>query len=168
MPMRFNLEIDGCLRKVDLDPSENPGQWRIRIDGEPVEADAHLLRPGVLSLLMGGKSYRVVLDPDPADPALHVGPQRIPYRIDDPRSARARRRHAKSDGPVTLRASMPGRVVRLLVEKGAAVTAHQGVLMVEAMKMQNEIKSPRDGRVADLRVAAGDTVAAGDILAIID
>jgi biotin carboxyl carrier protein len=63
---------------------------------------------------------------------------------------------------------MPGRVVRLLVEKGAAVAAHQGVLVLEAMKMQNEIKAPKEGRVADLRVAAGDTVSAGDVLAIIE
>ena len=166
--MRFNLEIDGRSRKVDVDPADTPGQWRIRVDGEAVEADAHLLRPGVLSLLIGGKSYRVVLDADPADPALHIGAQRVPYRIDDPRSARSRRRQAKSDGPVSLKASMPGRVVRLLVEKGAAVAAHQGVLVIEAMKMQNEITAPKEGRVADLRVAAGDTVAAGDVLAIIE
>ncbi len=166
--MRFNLEIDGRSRKVDVDLADSPGQWRIRVDGQAVDADAHLLRPGVLSLLIGGKSYRVVLDPDPADPALHIGAQRVPYRIDDPRSARSRRRQAKSDGPVALKASMPGRVVRLLVEKGATVAAHQGVLVVEAMKMQNEIKSPRDGRVSGFRVAAGDTVAAGDVLAIIE
>jgi len=166
--MRFNLEIEGSSRKVDVDPAETPGQWHIRVDGEPVDADAHLLRPGVLSLLIGGQSYRVVLDADPAESALHVGAQRVPYRIDDPRSSRSRRRHAKTDGPVALKASMPGRVVRLLVEKGDAVTANQGVLVVEAMKMQNELKSPREGRVAELRVTAGDTVSVGDILAIIE
>jgi biotin carboxyl carrier protein len=63
---------------------------------------------------------------------------------------------------------MPGRIVRLLVEKGDTVVAHQGILVIEAMKMQNEIKSPKEGRVADLRVAPGDTVAAGDTLAIIE
>ena len=166
--MRFNLEIEGRSRKVDVDPGDAPGQWRIRVDGEPVDADAHLLRPGVLSLLIAGQSYRVVLDADPAESVLHVGARRVPYRIDDPRSSRARRRHAKTDGPVALKASMPGRVVRLLVEKGDAVTANQGVLVVEAMKMQNEIKSPREGRVAEVRVTAGDTVSAGDVLAIIE
>lgn len=166
--MTFHLEINGQTRQVEVDPGDSPGQWRIRVDGQPVEADAHLLRPGVLSLLMAGQSYRVVLDPDTVDPALHVGPQRIPYRIDDPRSLRSRLRHARTDGPVTLKASMPGRVVRVLVEKGDAVAAHQGVLVVEAMKMQNEMKSPKDGHVRELRVSPGDTVAAGDILAVID
>ena len=166
--MTFNLEIDGHARQVEIDPADSPGQWRIRIDGHPVEADVHLLRPGVLSLLIDGQSFRIVLDADLNDPALHVGAQRIPYRIDDPRSLRSRRRHARTDGPVTLKASMPGRVVRLLVEKGDAVAIHQGVLVLEAMKMQNEIKSPKDGQVRDLRVSAGDTVAVGDILAIIE
>jgi biotin carboxyl carrier protein len=63
---------------------------------------------------------------------------------------------------------MPGRIVRLLVEKGDTVSAHQGILVIEAMKMQNEIKSPKEGRVADLRVSPGDTVASGDTLAIIE
>jgi biotin carboxyl carrier protein len=63
---------------------------------------------------------------------------------------------------------MPGRIVRLLVEKGEVVAAHQGVIVVEAMKMQNELKSPKNGRVAEIRVSPGDTVAAGDILAIIE
>jgi biotin carboxyl carrier protein len=63
---------------------------------------------------------------------------------------------------------MPGRVVRVLVEKGDAVAAQQGVLVVEAMKMQNEMKSPRDGRIRELRVSAGDTVSAGDVLVIIE
>lgn len=166
--MTFQLEIGGRTCHVEVDPSDTPGQWRIRIDGQPVEADAHLLRPGVLSLLIAGQSYRIVLDPDTADPALHVGPRRIPYRIDDPRSLRSRRRHAGTEGPVTLKASMPGRVVRVLVEKGDAVAAHQGILVVEAMKMQNEMQSPRAGCVRELRVSPGDTVSAGDILAIIE
>jgi biotin carboxyl carrier protein len=63
---------------------------------------------------------------------------------------------------------MPGRVVRALVEKGDHVTLHQGILVIEAMKMQNELKSPKDGRVAEIRVSPGDTVAAGDTLAIIE
>jgi biotin carboxyl carrier protein len=166
--MMFHLEIGGRTCQIEVEPAGTAGQWRIRVDGAPVEADAHLVRPGVLSLLIAGQSHRIVLDPDTADPALHVGPQRIPYRIDDPRSLRSRRRQAGAEGPVTLKASMPGRVVRVLVEKGDTVAAHQGILVLEAMKMQNEMRSPRDGRVRDLRVSAGATVSAGDILAIID
>ncbi len=62
---------------------------------------------------------------------------------------------------------MPGRLVRVLVARGDAVAAHQGVVVIEAMKMQNELKSPKNGKVAELRVAPGDTVSAGDVLAVI-
>jgi biotin carboxyl carrier protein len=166
--MKFSLEIDGQTRQVEIEPADLPGQWRIQVDGHEVEADAHLLRPGVLSLLIAGQSHRVVLDMEHYEPALHLGAKRIPDRVDDPRSLRSRRRHGRADGPVTLKASMPGRIVRLLVAKGDTVLAHQGILVIEAMKMQNEIKSPREGRVTELRVSPGDTVASGDTLAIIE
>jgi hypothetical protein len=159
--VKLELEIDGQTRKVDITPAATPGRWRILIDGEPVEADACLVRPGLLSLLIDGKSHRVVLDADlastsangdSADPALHLGAHRIEWRAEDPRSFRRRRRHAGTDGPITLKASMPGRVVRVF----------------EAMKMQNELKSPKEGRVIDLRVSPGDTVSSGQPLAIIE
>jgi biotin carboxyl carrier protein len=165
--MRFQIEIDGQSCQVQIDQAESPGLWIVHIDGELVEADARLLRPGVLSLLIDGRSYRVVLDGEAAEPALHIRHQRIPYRLEDPRSLRSRRRHSGTDGPAVLKASMPGRVVRILVERGQDVAAHQGIVVIEAMKMQNELKSPRAGRVSDLRVAPGETVSSGDILAVI-
>ena len=165
--MKLQLAIEGQMRQIDIEPSAN-GHWRLRLDGASVIADVSLLRPGVLSLLIAGQSWRVVLDDHPSELALHVGPERIPYRIEDPRSLRQRRRAAGADGPITLKASMPGRVVRLLIEEGEQVAAHQGVLVIEAMKMQNELKSPREGRVTHIRVSPGDTVASGDTLAIIE
>jgi biotin carboxyl carrier protein len=168
--MKIDIEIDGRVRKVELERTETDGVWRATIDGDAVVTEARLLRAGVLSLIVEGRSYRIVLeDAGGEEPALHLGTQRIPYRAEDPRSLKSRRAHSvASDGPKALKASMPGRVVRLLVAKGDEVKAHQAVLVIEAMKMQNELKSPKDGRIAELRVAAGDTVAAGDVLAIIE
>jgi len=165
--MKLQVEIHGQTRDVEIEPGEAPGQWTIRVDGDVVEADAHIVRPGVLSLLIGGESHRVILDPHAEEPALLLGAQRIAYGVEDPRSLKARRRHAGGEGPVTLKASMPGRVVRVLVDWGAQIEAHQGVVVIEAMKMQNELKSPKAGKVVELKVSAGDTVSAGDVLAII-
>jgi biotin carboxyl carrier protein len=89
--------------------------------------------------------------------------------ISDPKKLRAgqnsqHRHHDSSD----IVAPMPGKVVRVLVEVGAEVEAGQGVLVVEAMKMQNEMKSLQGGKVVSIRVAQGDTVNAGDVLAVVE
>ena len=163
--MKLEIEIAGKIRSVEYTPDEP----FITLDSEAVAVEAQLLRPGVLSLVVDGRAWRVVLEDDASDPAVHVAGKRIAYRIDDPRSLKGRRARAGgADGPKAIKASMPGRVVRVLAEKGEAVDEHQGVVVIEAMKMQNELKTPKKGRVAELRVVPGDTVVAGDVLAIID
>jgi biotin carboxyl carrier protein len=163
--VKLEIEIAGKIRTVEY----RPGDPTVTLDGEAVAVEAQVLRPGVLSLIVAGRAWRVVLEDDPSEPAIHVAGERITYRVDDPRSLKGRRaRAAGADGPKAIKASMPGRVVRVLAHKGEAVEEHQGVVVIEAMKMQNELKTPKKGRVAELRVVPGDTVAAGDVLAIID
>lgn len=166
--MTIYLEMDGRQRKVRLE-QDAEGCMLAWLDDEPVEVDAQLLRPGVLSMIVAGRAYRVVLEEAVEEMAVHVGRERFAYRVNDPRSLRSRRRGGESgDGPVTLKASMPGRVVRVVHARGDAVAAGHGVLVIEAMKMQNEVKSPKDGTVVQLMVAAGDTVSAGQVLAVIE
>jgi biotin carboxyl carrier protein len=89
--------------------------------------------------------------------------------VTDRRSLRGqRKRPGAGNGALQIKASMPGRVARVLVAQGEAVVAHQGVVVIEAMKMQNELKAARDGRIVELRVAAGDKVASGQVLAVIE
>lgn len=172
--MKLEIEIQGRLRIVELTSGASSGRYCVNLDGKPLEIEARLLRPGLLSILIDGRSHRVVLEDDaPAsngtDPALYLEGRRFPYRVEDPRSLKTRRAHAGgSDGPKAIKASMPGRVVRVLVKHGQPVEANQGVVVIEAMKMQNELKSPKAGTVAEMRVAPGDTVTAGDVLAVID
>ncbi len=165
--MKLQVEIQGQTREVEIEPGEAAGQWTIRVNGEVVEADAHIVRPGVLSLLIGGQSHRVVLDPHAEEPALLLGPERDCVRRGRSavaQSAAASRRRRRTGDAEGLDA---GRVVRVLVEWGAQVEAHQAVVVIEAMKMQNELKSPKAGKVVELKVSTGDTVSAGDVLAII-
>lgn len=168
--MILQLEMDGELRRIELEPTETPGAYRVSIDGEPYpDVDAHLLRPGVLSLCIAGRAYRCVLEESAESAAVYVRGKRSLYRVDDPRSLKSRRsRQGGSDGPKSVTAPMPGRVVRVLVQPGDEVAAHQGLVVIEAMKMQNELKAPKAGKVIDLRVEAGGTVAAGDVLAVVE
>jgi biotin carboxyl carrier protein len=163
--VKLDIEIAGKVHSVDY----KPGETNVMVEGESILVEAHFLRPGVLSLIVGDRAWRVVLEDDPNHPAVYVASERIPYRVEDPRSLKSRRAHvAGSDGPRAIKASMPGRVVRVLAQKGAAVEAQQGVIVIEAMKMQNELKAPKSGKVAELRVVPGDTVIAGDVLALIE
>ncbi len=84
------------------------------------------------------------------------------------RAACARRTVGAAEGRQAVAAPMPGRVIRVLVEAGQAVEAGQGLIVVEAMKMQNEMKSPKAGRVIEVKASDGATVAAGDVLIVIE
>ncbi|GGH03085.1 acetyl-CoA carboxylase biotin carboxyl carrier protein subunit [Silvibacterium dinghuense] len=166
--MKLEMEIDGKQRRVVLEPGEKAGQWQCEIDGRAYAVEAQPAEAGVLSLLIDGRSYRAALEENGDETAVHLDGRRYEYRLDDPRSLKARRRRGVDhDGPKPIHASMPGRVVRVLAQKGDAVEAGQGVVVIEAMKMQNELKAPRAGTLSELSVAPGDTVAAGEVLAVI-
>jgi biotin carboxyl carrier protein len=168
--MLYDVTIDGKNYRLEIERAE--GRWSCRLDGQEVAVDAALARPDVLSLRIGNQSYeikseRVAGDKD-SDWHVWVGRARFACEVRDPRALRSRARAADDDGPRKLTAPMPGKVVRVLVREGDAVEAGAGVLVVEAMKMQNEIKSPKKGTIQKMLAAEGVAVNAGDVLAIVE
>ena len=164
--MTYDITIDGKQYRLDLDQVE--GRWSCRIDEREIEVDAVLARPNVLSLRLGNRAYEVKCERVGSDLHLWVGSVRFAAEISDPRSLRSRARAADDHGPRRLTAPMPGKVVRILLSQGAEVKAGAGVLVVEAMKMQNEVKSPKKGTIQKILVAEGAAVNAGDVLAIVE
>lgn len=165
--MLYDILIDGKPHKLDISRDEQ--RWLCTIDGETVEADALVTRPDVLSVVIGGKAYEVKRERTPADTHLWVKNSRFAVEVQDPRSLRSRKaKSGSTEGPQKITAPMPGKIVRILAPAGAAVEAGQGIIVVEAMKMQNEMKSPKSGAVKQVLVAEGATVNAGDVLAIIE
>jgi len=164
--LTYDIAIDGKNYRLDLGRAD--GRWSCRLDGREVEVDAVLARPDVLSLRIGNKAYEVKCERVGSDLHLWVGSVRYAAEVRDPRSLRSRARATDDHGPKKLTAPMPGKVVRVLVSAGAAVDAGGGVLVVEAMKMQNEIKSPKKGMVQKILVSEGAAVNAGDVLAIVE
>jgi biotin carboxyl carrier protein len=166
------IDIAGKLRKVELPTGPLTGEITCLVDGRPHKVDAHTLAPGLLSLLTldaPTSQFRCILDTSSEGDAVIIDGHRIPFAIDDPRSLRARRgAGAGADGPKAVKAPMPGRVVRVLVAVGDEVAAQQGLIVIEAMKMQNELKSPKAGRVARVAAQQGETVQSGDILIIVE
>ena len=140
----------------------------ISIDGKPVEPvyDKKIVEvePGVYSILTGGASHEVRVEAG----QVTVGNRRFDCEIDDPRQWKRSGSGAGSEGRAAITAPMPGKVVRILVAAGEEVAAGQGIIVVEAMKMQNEMKSPRAGRVAAIQAKENDSVVAGTVLAIIE
>jgi biotin carboxyl carrier protein len=143
--------------------------WTCRLDGKLIAIDALIPRRDVLSLILDGRSYEIKREQSATDLYLWVEDMRLPVELRDPRSLRSRR-HAgeETKGPIRVLAPMPGRVVRLLAEEGHDIEAGAGVVVVEAMKMQNEIKSPKKGRVKKISATLGAAVNPGDVLAVIE
>ena len=165
--MTYDVIIDGKNYRLELDRVE--GRWQCRLDGRDIQLDAVLPRRDVLSILIDGKAYEVKRERTATDLHLWVGPVRYAAELRDPRSLRSRKSAGIDEkGPKKLIAPMPGKVVRLLVAEKAQVAAGQGILVVEAMKMQNEIKSPKAGIVQKLVATEGASVNAGDVLAIVE
>ena len=127
-------------------------------------ADAVEAGPGRWSVLWAGQSFEAVVESD----AVLVDGARIAALSRDPRNWSAADAHAGAAGPAHVASPMPGKIVRVLVNDGDEVAEGQGILVVEAMKMQNEMQAPRAGTVRALRAAAGATVAAGEVLATIE
>jgi biotin carboxyl carrier protein len=165
--MLYDITIDGKKYRVELAQAE--GRWQCSLDGREFPVDAVLTGHDSLSLLLQGKTYEIKRERTATDTRIWVDGSAYAVEIRDPRSLRARKRNAGDEsGPRKVVASMPGKVVRLLVSENAEVEAGQGIVVVEAMKMQNEIKSPKKGTVQKLMATEGTNVNAGDVLAIVE
>jgi len=164
--MTYAITIDGKRYRLDLSRSE--GRWSCLLDGRAVEVDAVVARPDVLSLRIGNRAYEVKCERVAGEMHLWVGSARFAAEVRDPRSLSGRVRVQDEQGPIKLTAPMPGKIVRILLSQGAEVEAGVGVLVVEAMKMQNEIKSPKKGTIQKILVSEGAAVNAGDVLAIVE
>lgn len=164
--MRRLVAIAGHTFAVELDLASEPPV--ARLDGEPADADLRRVDARTVSLLVAGRAYTFYLEPGEAPGQLHVGGSagNASASITDPR--RQRREPDDEAGTLRLTAPMAGRVVRWLAAPGDELAAGQGVLVLEAMKMQNEVRSPKAGRLSACLAAAGEAVASGAALAEIE
>ena len=165
--MVYEVTVDGKPHRLELERAERV--WKCRVDGREMWVDAVLARPDVLSLLIDGRAYEIKREQTSIDLHMWVGSTRFGVELRDPRSLRSRRDGTgDASGPRKLLCPMPGKIVRVLVAEKSAVEAGQGIVVVEAMKMQNEIKSPKKGMVHKILAVAGASVNAGDVLAVVE
>ena len=165
--MNYDVSVDGKAHRLEL--ARKGDQWDCKLDGRAVPVDPVLLRRNVLSLLIDGVSYEVRREQTVSGLRLSIGSARYAVELRDPRSLHSWQTESGSaEDKKKIVAPMPGKVVRVLVKQGAEVQAGQGVVVVEAMKMQNELKSPKQGIVQKVMAVEGATVNAGDVLLIVE
>ena len=166
-PVRYTALAGEATHAVEIVPLGG-GRFRISIDGRTREVDSRPTSTGTYSLLIDNTTAEVSVVARGEEFAVGVEGRTHRLRLLDERALRQRARSGAGEGEREVRAVMPGKVVAILAEVGATVERGQGLLVIEAMKMENEIAAPRAGTLRELRVTPGQTVEAGEILAIVD
>jgi biotin carboxyl carrier protein len=160
--------VSATIPAQNIDVTRHGNRIRIEMPGKIIEGDAVEVATGTYSVLIGGHSYEVRVEPAHSGLRVHAGAREFGAEIDDPRAWRRRRGGAlEAEGRQEVVAPMPGKVVRVLAKQGDEVEAGQGLFVVEAMKMQNEIRSPKKGKLERLLVIEGQVVNAGEPLAVV-
>jgi biotin carboxyl carrier protein len=157
--MKRQVTVNGRSAQIEIEGSR---VRYVREDGAAVESEFSI--EGA-SVLLNGRSHRVSRG---AGKEVWVDGRLLSMEVFDPRDLRPGQGANLNHGRREIAASMPGKVIRLLVAQGDAVEEGQGLVVVEAMKMQNEMKSPKAGRVVEVRARPDSTVTAGEILVVVE
>jgi biotin carboxyl carrier protein len=162
--LTFDATVDGRTLRVEVRGKD--GRYTVSLDGAPFEVELAPRGPHLASLLVGGESHEVGLEARPGGFAVLLPGETVVVDLAPAARGGSAPVH-RAQGPARLAAPMPGRVVRVLCEVGADVAAGQGLVVIEAMKMENEIRAPRAGRVQEVAVREGQAVEAGALLAVV-
>lgn len=166
--MKLQAELDGTKHDVEIKRDGN--KVTASVDGREYSLDVSQPEPGLFVLRRDSQKHiaHVTSRPDGLS-MVAISGRSVEVSLSDPKRLRGSAGGTDvEDGIAEIKTAMPGKIVRVLVAQGDAVTKGDGVIVVEAMKMQNEMKSPKDGNVASIKVAEGDTVEAGALLLTIE
>ena len=167
--MKFHAELGENKHEVEI--KREDGRVFARVADRDYELEVSEPEPGIYLLKHGRKIVEASVSAGRVgDPTkVRIGPNELEVKLIDPKRLRgAGAEHEHGDGLAEIKTAMPGKVVSILLEVGSTVEKGDGVLVVEAMKMQNELKSPKAGVIKEIRVTEGAAVSAGDILATIE
>jgi biotin carboxyl carrier protein len=165
--MKFEAELDGRVLPIEL--QGEAGRYRIALEGETVDVDARRVGEGLWSLVIGAASLVVDITEEDGVSVVHVDGETYRIRVEEETRylIRTRGGAAAATGQV-LRAPMPGRVVLIEVAVGQRVQRGDGLVILEAMKMENEFRASGEGTVKEIRVETGQAVNPGDVLMVIE
>jgi biotin carboxyl carrier protein len=165
--MKFALMVNGRQDAIELLSPAPACRFQLG-DGATRDANVEVPEPGVYGVLLDGRSYDAFVEDTPAGLVVTIEGYRFEIEVRDPRRWSRKTAGAGGGSVQTILSPMPGKVVRVLAAPGDEVVPGQGVVVVEAMKMQNELKSNRTGRVLTVAAKEGATVGAGELLVTIE
>jgi biotin carboxyl carrier protein len=176
--LKLRIDLDGEEYSLDLQRNgatseyrlgvQQTGRGRQGIRSSSGTASVIEVMPGVFSVLLSHQSFTIDVVADGENVEVWTRDQRHVVSIADARDRASNKKKVSAAGPMELRALMPGKVIKVLVQAGAAVETGQGLMVVEAMKMQNEMKSPKKGIVSRIHALEGSTVVAGEALIVVE
>lgn len=165
--MKLKAEVGSASTDVDL--SRDGSTVSARVGDRDYELTVSEPEPGVFLLKDGSKIYEASTSSTSEGILVTIGGNEHLVKLIDPKRLRGSAGSTDdASGRAEIKTAMPGKVVRILKSAGDAVEKGEGVIVVEAMKMQNEMRSPKDGVIDAINVAEGDTVSAGDVLVVIE
>ena len=169
MPTRYRASVEGIEHELEI-AELTAASYRVKLAGAEHELDVRRVGPTSFSILLGDRSFDldVVRDGDDLIVASRGAAVRVTLLDATRRGHRGQPGASQRAGPAEVKAMMPGRIVNVLVKPGDEVIHHQGLVVVEAMKMENELKSPKAGKIIEVRISPGQTVEKGDLLVIIE
>jgi biotin carboxyl carrier protein len=155
----------GSNRRIAV---EKIGDGKFRLDDKECEVSIVVIEDGVYSILVDGRSYEAAVREEKKGFVVDIGAHSIPVKLEDPFKAKSASGKAGVEGEAVISSPMPGRIVGVKVEVGQAVREGEGVVLVEAMKMENELHSPKDGKIKSVLVKVGEAVEGGQDLVVIE
>jgi biotin carboxyl carrier protein len=164
--VKIEIQLRGVKKTVEI--RSNNGKLQFFINGRALQADAVQNAEGIYSILLGGQSFEARIETRGPYLAVNVDGREFIAEIRDPRRFMHGRTGAvEAEGKQQVLAPMPGKIVRVLAAAGEAIESNKGLVVIEAMKMQNEVRSPKSGIVELMLVVEGQAVGSGDVLAVI-
>ena len=166
--MKLVVELDGLVHEVVLRSTGLNGVVWFSIDGGNYSADVVKVKPRVYSVLMGGHSFEIRLETTRGGDFVHINGHRRRVLVRNFHHSINYHSEISVHGHREIVSPMPGKLLNIMITVGDKVQSGQNLLIVEAMKMQNEIRAPKDGVIKELPLSLGSSVSAGDVLAVME
>jgi biotin carboxyl carrier protein len=164
--MWLEAAVDG--RPVRVEVKGERGSYTVAVDGQTLQVDARGAGSGTMSLIVDGQSHAAAIGRRPGGYTVHLRGDTVEVDLAEAAPGAPVEARRAAAGPLRVTAPMPGRLVKVLVEAGQEVRAGQGLVVMEAMKMENELRAPRAGRVAEVHARERQAVETGALLVLLD